>query len=108
VKTPSLVVKALLCSACCLQPPTARAVEQGLREQMQVLQRKLLRAVTENESLRHAVDKLQEDVLTLHRQLLQAGMLPHVQLDSSFLSPLAHEVSVVPLLTSAMGRRDVA
>ena len=35
------------------------AAEERLREQMQALQRKLLRLVAENEALRHVIDKLQ-------------------------------------------------
>jgi hypothetical protein len=67
------------------------ASEGRLREQMQALQRKLVRVVTENEALRHVVDKLQCSVLSLRRQLQRAGMAPDVELDDSLLRPSPHQ-----------------
>ena len=45
------------------------AAEERTRERMQALQRKLLRAVTEAEALRHVMDRLQAQVLALRRQM---------------------------------------
>lgn len=72
------------------------AIEQSekcMREQMQALQRKLVRVVTENEALKHVVDKLQCYVLGVRRQLQHAGMAPEVELDESLLRPSPHQVS---------------
>lgn len=50
------------------------ASEERTRERMQALQRKLVRAVTEAEALRHVVDRLQAQVLALRRQMqVRAG-----------------------------------
>jgi hypothetical protein len=45
------------------------AAEARTLERMQALQRKLVRAVTEAEALRHVVDRLQAQVLALRRQM---------------------------------------
>ena len=68
------------------------ASEGCLREQMQALQRKLVRVVTENEALRHVVDKLQCSVLSLRRQVQRAGLALDVELDESLLRPSPHQV----------------
>lgn len=70
----------------------AAASEERAREQMQALQRKLLRAVTENEALRHVVDKLQCNVLALRRQMQAEGIMPEAELDDSLLAPSPHQV----------------
>jgi hypothetical protein len=49
--------------------------------------------VTENEAMRHVVDKLQCHVLGLRRQLFHAGLKPTVQLDEELLRPCPHKVS---------------
>lgn len=59
---------------------------------MQALQRKLVRVVTENEALRHVVDKLQCTTLSFRRQLQKAKLKPEVAVDESLLSPTPHEV----------------
>lgn len=59
---------------------------------MQALQRKLVRVVTENEAMRHVVDKLQCTVLTLRRQLQKAGSPPDTIVDESLLRPQPHQV----------------
>ena len=66
--------------------------ESCLREQMQALQRKLVRTVTENEALRHVVDKLQFSVLALRRQLQRVGLTPDVVVDDALLRPAPHQV----------------
>lgn len=93
----------------CIAPPAAcrhgcaaqhmvslEASEGRLREQMQALQRKLLRVVTENEALRHVADKLQYAVLALRRQLQAAGLAPAVELDDALLRPAPHQVGARP------------
>jgi predicted nucleic acid-binding Zn-ribbon protein len=82
------------------------ASEGRMREQMNALQRKLVRVVTENEALRHVVDKLQCNVLSLRRQLQRAGMALDAELDEALLRPSPHQVqpaaeSVESLLLSA-------
>jgi hypothetical protein len=69
--------------------------EGRIREQMQALQRKLVRVVTENEALRHVVDKLQYNVLSLRRQLATAGLAPEAELDDALLRPSPHKVSAI-------------
>lgn len=64
-----------------------------MQEQMHALQRKLVNVVTENEAMRHVVDKLQCHVLGLRRQLHLAGLKPTVQLDEELLRPCPHKVS---------------
>jgi len=68
------------------------AVEERTRERMQALQRKLMRAVTEAEALRHVVDRLQAQVLALRRQMQSAGVAPEPPLDESTLRPSPHQV----------------
>lgn len=67
--------------------------EGRMREQMQALQGKLVRVVTENEALKHVVDKLQYNVLSLRRQLQTAGLAPEAELDDALLRPSPHKVS---------------
>jgi hypothetical protein len=74
------------------------ASEGRLREQMQALQRKLVRVVTENEALRHVVDKLQCSVLSLRRQLQHAGLALDTPLDESLLRPSPHQVHAADCL----------
>lgn len=64
-----------------------------MHEQMHALQRKLVNVVTENEAMRHVIDKLQCHVLGLRRQLHHAGLKPTVQLDEELLRPCPHKVS---------------
>jgi len=66
-----------------------------MHEQMHALQRKLVNVVTENEAMRHVVDKLQCHVLGLRRQLHHAGLKPAVQLDEELLRPCPHKVCAV-------------
>lgn len=63
-----------------------------MRERMQALQRKLVRAVTEAEALRHVVDRLQAQVLGLRRQMQAAGVAPELPVDESILRPSPHQV----------------
>ena len=59
-------------SPCALVPQTSlahAASEERTRERMHALQRKLVRAVTEAEALRHVVDRLQAQVFALRRQM---------------------------------------
>jgi hypothetical protein len=65
-----------------------------MQEQLQVLQRKLMHTVNENEALNHVVDKLQCHVLSLRRQLQQAGVQPEMQVDEQLLRPNPHEASM--------------
>lgn len=64
-----------------------------MHEQMHALQRKLVNVVTENEAMRHVVDKLQCHVLGLRRQLQLAGLKPTMQLDEELLRPCPHKVN---------------
>lgn len=80
--------------------------ESCLREQMQALQRKLVRTVTENEALLHVVDKLQFSVLALRRQLHRAGLTPDVVVDDALLRLAPHQVGTV-LAASKFGRHQL-
>jgi predicted nucleic acid-binding Zn-ribbon protein len=77
------------------------ASEGRMREQMNALQRKLVRVVTENEALRHVVDKLQCNVLSLRRQLQRAGMALDAELDEALLRPSPHQVQPAAVLVVA-------
>lgn len=74
-----------------------------MREQMQALQRKLVRVVTENEALRHVVDKLQCSALSLRRQLQRAGMALDGDLDEALLRPAPHQVHPAGLPVMQLG-----
>ena len=65
-----------------------------MHEQMHALQRKLVNVVTENEAMRHVVDKLQCHILGLRRQLHHAGLKPSVQIDEELLRPSPHKVGI--------------
>jgi hypothetical protein len=70
-----------------------KSCNDRMHEQMHALQRKLVNVVTENEAMRHVIDKLQCHVLGLRRQLHHAGLKPAVQLDEELLRPCPHKVS---------------
>jgi hypothetical protein len=74
-----------------------KSTNDRMHEQMHALQRKLVNVVTENEAMRHVIDKLQCHVLGLRRQLHHAGLKPSVQLDDELLRPCPHKVSVSQL-----------
>lgn len=74
-----------------------KACNDRMHEQMHALQRKLVNVVTENEAMRHVIDKLQCHVLGLRRQLHHAGLRPAVQLDEELLRPCPHKVSILGL-----------
>ncbi|GBF94222.1 hypothetical protein Rsub_06492 [Raphidocelis subcapitata] len=76
------------------------ASEERTRERMQALQRKLVRAVTEAEALRHVVDRLQAQVLALRRQMQSAGVTPELPLDESILRPSPHQDMYAAMLSS--------
>lgn len=86
----------LLCpfsTVCALQKYDAlKSTNDRMHEQMHALQRKLVNVVTENEAMRHVIDKLQCHVLGLRRQLHHAGLKPTVQLDEELLRPCPHKV----------------
>lgn len=69
-----------------------KSCNDRMHEQMHALQRKLVNVVTENEAMRHVIDKLQCHVLGLRRQLHHAGLKPAVQLDEELLRPCPHKV----------------
>jgi hypothetical protein len=78
-----------------------------MREQMNALQRKLVRVVTENEALRHVVDKLQCSVLLLRRQLQRAGMALDAEVDESLLRPSPHQVRRTAVVIQHMSQHVV-